>query len=207
MKTLVRMTVAAAALVIVGCIIGGKYTVGGTLTGLSGQGLVLQDNSGNDLGLASNGAFVFTDGIKNNDTYSVTVKTQPSNPSQTCTVRNGSGTIDKANVTNVIVSCTQVGRFAFVANQLSNNLSAYAIDSTTGALSPLSGSPFASNGTTPAALVVDPNGAFLYVANNGSDNVSVYAIDDSTGALTPVGFPIATGSGPVAVTIDPTGSY
>jgi 6-phosphogluconolactonase len=206
-KTLVWMTVAASLLGVVGCNIGGKYTVGGTLTGLTGQGLVLQDNSGNDLGLASNGAFVFTDGIKNGDTYSVTVKTQPSTPSQTCTVQNASGTIDKANVANILVTCTQVGRFAYVANQLSNNLSAYAINSTTGALSPVSGSPFAATGTTPAALAVDPNGLFLYVANNGSNNVSVYSINDSSGALTATGIPVTAGSGPVALTVDPTDSY
>ena len=129
MKSLAWTTLAVAALVIMGCNLTGKYTVGGDLTGLRGQGLVLEDNSGNDLSLASNGAFVFSSGIKNGDAYSVTVRTQPSNPSQTCTVNNGSGTIDKANVTNVVVSCSQAGRFAYVANQLSNNLSAYSIDS------------------------------------------------------------------------------
>ena len=75
--------------------------------------------------------------LANGDAYSVTVKTQPSNPAQTCTVRNGSGTIDKSDVTNVLVSCTQTGRFAFVANRQSNNLSAFAIDSASGALLPI----------------------------------------------------------------------
>src|SRR5258708_6813770 len=108
------MTAAVAAVAIVGCNLTGQYTVGGTLTGLRGQGLVLQDNSGSDLSLASNGTFAFAGRIKKNNTYSVTVKTQPSNPTQTCTVRNGTGTVSKYNVTNVIVSCTQAGRFAYV---------------------------------------------------------------------------------------------
>ena len=98
MKTLAWMTVAAAGLAIAGCNITGKYSLGGTLTGLMGQGLALQDNSGNDLDLASNGAFVFTDTVSNGDAYSVTVRTQPSNPAQTCTVHNGSGAIDKAEL-------------------------------------------------------------------------------------------------------------
>src|SRR5580692_7453810 len=160
------MTVAAAGLAIVGCNITGKYSVGGTLTGLTGQGLVLQDNSGNNLNPASNGAFVFSDTVGNGDAYSVTVQTQPSNPAQTCTVHNGSGTIDKNNITNVIVTCTQPGRFAYVANQLSNNLSAYSIDSSTGFLTPIADSPFPDTGTAPAAVVVDPNGQYLYVADN-----------------------------------------
>src|ERR1700735_1055776 len=119
-KTLAWTLIAAAGLAILGCNID-KYTAGGTLTGLTGQGLVLEDNEGNALTLTSNGTFAFSDGIKNGDSYSVTFSTQPSNPSQTCTVHNGSGTIDKAGVTNVIVSCTGVGRFAYVANQISNS--------------------------------------------------------------------------------------
>jgi hypothetical protein len=35
-------------------------------------------------------------------------------------------------------------RFAYVANQFSNDVSAYAIDATTGALTPVPGSPFAA---------------------------------------------------------------
>ncbi len=43
-------------------------------------------------------------------------------------MRNGSGTIDKTSVTNVIVACTQTGRFAYVANRQSNSISGFAID-------------------------------------------------------------------------------
>src|SRR5271168_4358239 len=204
-----RAAVGAAAFFLAGChdILGAKYTVGGTLTGLLGTGLVLEDNSGNDLQLDSNGGFAFGGGIENDAAYSVTVKTQPANPTQACTVRNGSGTIDRANVTNVIVSCAQTGRFAYVANQLSNDISAYAIDAAGGALLPVEASPFAATGTAPTALAVDPNGEFLYVANNGTDNISVYSIDAASGALTASGLPVAAGSGPGALCIDPTDHY
>src|SRR5271167_393811 len=199
----------ATALSLLGCPggIGAKYSVGGTLTGLAGSGLELEDNSGNDLLLDENGGFAFGGGLAHDHAYSVTIKTQPENPTQACTVRNGSGTIDRANVTNVIVSCTQTGRFAFVANQLSNNISAFAIDAATGALVPVSGSPFAATGTTPTALAVDPDGEFLYVANNGSGSVSVFSIDPASGALAAVGLPTAAGNGPGAVCIDPTDRY
>src|SRR6202161_205075 len=201
-----RMIIAAAAIAIVGCQIGVRYSVGGTVTGLTGQGLVLADNAGDDLVIAANGAFVFTKGIANNDTFSVTVATQPSNPAQTCTVQNGSGTIDKADVGNVIVSCQQAGHYAYVANQLSNNLSAYSIDAG-GFLTPVAGSPFAISGTDPVSLAIDPNGRFLYVANHGSNDVAVFAIDGTTGALASAGLPSSTGSSPQAVTLDPSGSY
>src|ERR1700736_2546121 len=191
-----------------GCpIIGGaKYTVGGTVTGLRGSGLVLQLNGGDDLRFSANGSFVFGKRLDNAAAYAVPVKTQPVNPSQTCTVRNGSGTINKNSVSNVIIACTGTGRFAYVANQLSNTVSAYVIDPS-GALVTSSASPFAANGTAPTALTVDPNGQFLYVANNGSNTVSVFFIAAATGALTLVGFPVATGTGPGAVTVDPTDHY
>ena len=79
------------------------YTVGGTVTGLSGT-LVLQDNGGDDLTLTANGAFTFATSLTNGDAYTVTVKTNPSG--QTCTVANGTGTIAGTNIANVAVTCS-----------------------------------------------------------------------------------------------------
>jgi len=81
------------------------YTVGGSVSGLQGTGLVLQDNLGNDLPVASSGNFVFTAAIAGGGAYSVTVKTQPTNVWQTCTVTNGSGTVAAANIAGVAVTC------------------------------------------------------------------------------------------------------
>ena len=198
---------AAAALGATACRIGGGYTIGGNLTGLQGSGLVLQDNAGNDLHLSSNGTFVFTSAIDQGGAYSVTVASQPSNPAQTCVVHNGSGTIGTADIINVVVTCTQAGRFAYVVNQVSNTISAFVINPSSGFLTPVAGSPFASTGTTPVAAVVDPNGAYLYVANNGSNDVSVYAIDNTTGALSSAGAPIPSGNGPFAVLVDPADQF
>jgi large repetitive protein len=87
------------------------FTLGGTATGLSGSGLVLQNNGGSNLALVANGPFTFTGSLANGTAYSVTVLTQPSNPTQTCTVANGSGTIAAANITTVAVTCA-TGTFA-----------------------------------------------------------------------------------------------
>jgi 6-phosphogluconolactonase len=201
------MLAAALALGITACHVGGGYTIGGTVTGLRGSGLVLQDNSGDNLSISSSGSFVFTSGIDQGGAYSVTVLTQPSSPTQTCVVHNGSGTIGTADISNVIVNCTQAGRYAYVANETSNTISAYSIDASSGTLTPLANSPFASTGTTPVAAVVDPNGGYLYVANNGSADVSVYAIDDSTGALSAVGEPVGAGNGPFALLVDPADQF
>ena len=82
-----------------------SYTIGGTVTGLTGSGLVLQDNLGDNLTITASGAFTFKTSIATGKTYSVTVLTQPTSPVQTCTVANASGTAS-ANVTNVGVTCS-----------------------------------------------------------------------------------------------------
>ncbi len=81
------------------------FTVGGTVSGLSGTGLVLHNGTEN-LPIASNGTYAFTTLVASGGSYAVTVTAQPANPSQVCTVANGSGTVGAANVTNVNVTCS-----------------------------------------------------------------------------------------------------
>ena len=92
-------------------------------------------------------------------------------------------------------------QFAYVANQISNNVSGYTINPSTGALTAIAGSPFAA-GSAPFSVAVAPSGRFAYVANVISNNVSGYTIDPSTGALTAItGSPFPAGAGPVSVAI------
>ena len=56
------------------------YTVGGTVSGLVGIGLVLRDNGGDNLAVTANGAFSFATGLADGAAYAVTVSTQPSEP-------------------------------------------------------------------------------------------------------------------------------
>jgi Galactose oxidase, central domain len=83
----------------------GPYSIGGTVSGLNGTGLVLQDNAGDNLTVTKNGAFTFATSIASGGAYAVTVATQPTNPAQSCAVTSGSGTAT-ANVTTVAVACT-----------------------------------------------------------------------------------------------------
>ncbi|MBK9758111.1 MAG: hypothetical protein IPO88_32270 [Nannocystis sp.] len=80
------------------------YSVGGTVTGLIGTGLVLSLN-GEQLIVSGDGEFTFTTMLEAGLSYTVTVKTQPSDPSQTCTVTNGSGTIEGVDVDSVAIAC------------------------------------------------------------------------------------------------------
>src|SRR6516165_1482497 len=107
----VQVTCAAAA-----------FTIGGTVTGLTGSGLVLQNNGGDNLTVTGTGTvpFVFATSMTANNNYSVTVLTQPSNPSQTCAVTNGSGKAT-ANVTNVTVICSTKFSIAGTVNGLTGS--------------------------------------------------------------------------------------
>jgi len=82
----------------------GPFSVGGSVSGLAGAGLVLNDGT-EDLAVGASGTFTFPTKLATGTAYAVTVKAQPTSPLQTCTVSNGSGTIGTANVTNVAVAC------------------------------------------------------------------------------------------------------
>ena len=254
------------------------YTVGvSSITGLTGTGLVLQNNGGDNLLIpaGSGGPVTFSTPLLDGVPYSVTVLTQPHTPAQTCTVGGTtSGTIPTANVT-VTVSCTINGslpltdkfvyvanlkstgsngvtnyqsasgvlsaatmnsaqsapssiavyadKFAYVTNSNSNTISAYSINSVSGALTALtdvdagtSGDQSSiATGTHPYSIAIHPSGKFAYVANYGSNDVSAYSID-SSGALTRIdadggtagnqtGIPAR--SGPISIAIDPAGGY
>jgi len=81
------------------------HTVGGTVSGLAGSGLVLS-NAGDTVPISANGPFTFLATYFGNVPYQVTVSNQPGNPSQTCVVTNGSGTVGGSNVTDILVVCT-----------------------------------------------------------------------------------------------------
>jgi Galactose oxidase, central domain len=78
------------------------YSIGGNIAGLSGT-LVLQNNGGDNISVASDGPFAFDVPLQPSATYNVTIVTQPA--SQVCTVSNGSGTAS-ASVTNIVIACT-----------------------------------------------------------------------------------------------------
>ena len=112
------------------------YTVGGSASGLLGSGLALRDNGGNDLAIAANGSFVFSAAVASAAPYAVTIKTQPTIPSQTCVIASATGTVGGANITNVAVTCTiKPGRFAYVSSH--SAIYCYAVNAVTGALAAL----------------------------------------------------------------------
>lgn len=84
---------------------GVAYSIGGTVSGLEGSGLVLRNNGGDDLAISENGSFTFSRIAADQESYAVTVATQPQAPRQTCSVSAGSGMVNAASVSDVLVSC------------------------------------------------------------------------------------------------------
>jgi hypothetical protein len=100
-------TMTANTTVAITCV--ASFTIGGTVNGYTGTGLVLQNNGGNNLTVNQNAtSFTFSTPIPSGSTYNVTVLTQPNTPTQTCTVQagTGSGTVTNANITSVVINCT-----------------------------------------------------------------------------------------------------
>ncbi len=79
------------------------HSIGGAVSGLTGEGLVLQNNGGDDLSITSNGRFTFSTRLERGSSYTITIATQPTG--QTCSVSNGSGTLEDHDVTDVLINC------------------------------------------------------------------------------------------------------
>lgn len=85
-------------------------------------------------------------------------------------------------------------------------VAAYSIASNTGALSLVSGSPFAA-GTQPYALALNDAGTDLYVANRGDGTISAYTVGSSGGLTAVSGSPYTAGSSVGGLAADRSGDY
>jgi 6-phosphogluconolactonase len=100
------------------------------------------------------------------------------------------------------------GKYLLVTNSsLSDSISVFSIDSGSGALTPVPGSPFFAN-DTPSEILITPNSNLVYVTNPRIGSVTAFTFSTSTGALTQVpGSPFASGSGASGLTADGSGQH
>src|SRR5689334_12234124 len=80
-----------------------KYSVGGTIAGLSGGALTLQLNGQQNLTRSANGPFSFETPLEDGSDYAVTVTSAPAE--QECSVEGGTGKVASADVSSVQVRC------------------------------------------------------------------------------------------------------
>lgn len=163
-----------------------SYTVGGTVSGLSGT-LAIENNSSDSLVINSNGSFTFANPLPSGSVYSVTVFTQPAG--QTCTVSNGNGNISNSNVTNISINCVLTGTVLFMSQ---NNL----------ALSVTGLTEYGISGTPSSGLP-----RVITVSNIGSDpalnlSVNMPTWPAGTSSITDCGISLAPGDN-CSITITP----
>ena len=179
---------------------------GGTVSGLMGSGLVLRlltpcPHCGHQLSIVlgeaqvnSNGPFTFDSANPPEPNLApvyVGITQQPASPTQLCVLQT-------ATVTHVKVVCSQ---FSYVANAGDNTVSAYTVDATSGALAAV-GTPVATGGTSPHAILGTQDKKYVFVGNEGSNDISAFAVNSANGALTAVpGSPFPAGTDPKALAL------
>lgn len=156
------------------------YSVGGSVSGLSGGSVVLT-NGGSTVSVSANGTFRFPAAVSANSSYSVSVSSQPQG--QVCTVSNGSGTA-ATDVTNVSVTCLSssfnlAGRISGLSRgqqvELSNNGADALTLSNNGAF--FFSAPVAANGTYSITVTTQPTGAVCTVSNGTGAGVTANVSD------------------------------
>jgi len=151
------------------------YTVGGTISGLTGSGLVLA-NGTDTLSVAANAAmFTMPTGVASGATYDVVVQAQPA--SQSCTVSDPTGTVSTSDITSVAVSCATIlsyttpGSYTWTVPDGVTSIQIVATGGGGGAssLGTGSGGNGGNGGIVTATLAVTPGGTLsLYVGGGGA---------------------------------------
>jgi 6-phosphogluconolactonase (cycloisomerase 2 family) len=93
---------------------------------------------------------------------------------------------------------------------LSTSISGFSIDSSTGALTPVPGSPFKIPlNANVSGFAIHPSGRYIYVSTAGAANgILAWSIDTIAGTLAVLpASPFAPGTTPVGIAIDPTGKF
>jgi 6-phosphogluconolactonase (cycloisomerase 2 family) len=116
------------------------------------------------------------------------------------------------NSTALQVAVDPLGKYLYVTTIALTNPSTvpaqaygYSIDSSTGALTPIAGTPFLLSNAT-GVFSWHPSGNFLYAANSNGLSIDVYSADRATGKLS-FGSSVATCINPTTVRFSPNGKF
>lgn len=80
-----------------------EFSISGTITGLTSDGLILQNNGGDNLSIPANStSFTFPTKVSSGKNYSVTIQSKPAG--MLCSILSASG-VATANVSNIAIAC------------------------------------------------------------------------------------------------------
>ncbi|MCB1179749.1 MAG: hypothetical protein KDK36_19380, partial [Leptospiraceae bacterium] len=161
-----------------------SYSIGGSISGLTSAGLVLQNNSSDDLSVSQGASdFTFSTSVTIGDSYSITVKTQPINLE--CSITDGSGIISSANVTNVNINCinlTDPANWSYVQSTLLAQASLGSYGSETATEISVANLPTNSKWF---GGVLAPNGKIYGIPRSSNDIIVIDPSSDSATIITP----------------------
>jgi hypothetical protein len=124
-------------------------------------------------------------------------------PSFTGGLGTGGGLFASSRITTAVL-----GKFLYVANNGSDDISAFSVGAGTGVLTPVPGSPFDTGGAAGPglSLAATPDNRFLFAANGLSQNITAFAINPN-GSLTRIGDPVFAFQEPAGVKVTPDGRF
>lgn len=183
-------------------------SLGGAVAGLTGTGLVLQNNGAGDIAIApGETTFSFAAELANGDGYDITVLSDPTGPPQVCTVSNGKGTVGTTQ-SSITVACNVATDEIFITD-VQGSVMGYFVDPDTGRV----GAPTAPRALGTSFTTADPSGRFLYGSSGflqqNDSGIKGYSISPTTGDLISIsGTPFSAGPAPAyGMTVDPSGKY
>ncbi len=190
-----------------------KYSADAT-SGTLTQGLsVPVGTAPSALAITPDGGFLYVanSGSSNVSAFAVcnqvlTTCNDPNRPDGSLTVVAGSPF--SAGLGPVSIVAAPSGKFLYVLDRLSNQISEYKISTGTGVLTAnteatisTGANPVWVTGQKGTSTVTTTGGItdFLYAANLGAASISVYSFDSTLGVLALVGSPVSTGGQPSAI--------
>jgi len=110
--------------------------------------------------------------------------------------------------TPLFLAMDAAGSFLYVGSTGISNaaVSVFSIDASSGALSPVTGSPF-QIGISPTGMALSPNGNSLYVLGGGSPQGYIEVWGISSGALSQLVQAVQPGANPSGIAIAPSGNF
>ncbi len=101
-----------------------EYTLGGSVLGMVPGGSVTIKNAGEEITVTSDGNFIFSSRFPTGTSYAVSI-TPSSN--MNCTLSNGSGTFQTANITTVAINCFWGSNFHELAVNVNGTAASFSV--------------------------------------------------------------------------------